>query len=69
MIQVRVLVDDLHKGHLGSDDIIRGHQQIFADNSQMKRATDTGMVSLCSSCQDTSPHMQHDILGSTCDLT
>ena len=69
MIQVQILVGDLHKGHLGSDDVIRGHQEVFANNSRMKRATDTGMVSLCSSCQDASPDMQHDLLGSTCDLT
>ena len=67
MIQVQILVGDLHKGHLGSDDVIRGHQQVFANNSRLKRATDLGMVSLCSSCQDASPDMQHDLLRSTCD--
>ena len=55
MIQVQILVGDVHKAHLGSDDVIRGHQQIFVNNSRMKRATDTGMVSLSSSCQDASP--------------
>ena len=30
MIQVQILIGDLHKGLLGSDDIIRGHQQAFA---------------------------------------
>ena len=67
MMQVPILVGDLHKGHLGSDDAIRGHQQV--NNSRMKRASDTGMVSLCSCCQDASPDMQHDLLGSTCDHT
>ena len=32
MIQVQILVGDLHKGHLGSDDVIRRHQQDFAHN-------------------------------------
>ena len=70
IIQVQILVGDLHKGHLGSDDVIQGHQQFFfTNNSRMKKATDTGMISLCSSCQDESPDMQNDLLGSTCDLT
>ena len=69
MIQVQILVGDLHKGHLDSDDVIRGHQQVFANNSRIKRATDTGMVSLCSSCRDVSPDMQHDLPGSICYLT
>ena len=60
MMQVQILVDDLYKGHLGSDDVIRGNQQVFANNSRMKIATDTGMVLLWSSCQDASPDMQHD---------
>ena len=37
MIQVQILVGDLHKGYLVSDDIIRGHQQVFANNSRLKR--------------------------------
>ena len=69
MIQVQILVGDLHKGHLGSDDVIRGQKQFFANNSGTNRATDTGVFSLCSSCQDASPDMQHDLFGSTCDLT
>ena len=69
MIQVQILVGDLHKGHPVSDGVIRGHQQVFANNSRLKRVTDVGVVSLCSSCQDTSPDMQHDLLGSTCDFT
>ena len=69
MIQVQILVGDPHKGHLGPDDVIRGHQEVFANNSRMKRATDTGMISLCSVCQDASLDMKHDLLGSTCDLT
>ena len=54
MIQVQILVGGLHKCYLGSDDVIRGHQQVFANNSQLKRSTDMGVVSLCSSCQDAS---------------
>ena len=68
MINVKILVGDLHKGHLGSDDAIQGHQQIFANNSRLERAIDMGLVSLCSSCQEASPDMQHDLLGSTGDL-
>ena len=69
MIQVQILVGDPHKGHLGSDDVIRGHEQVFADNSRLERATDMGVVSLCSSCQDASSDMQHGLLGPACDLT
>ena len=32
MIQVQILVGGLHKDHLGLDDVIRGHQQVFANN-------------------------------------
>ena len=69
MIQVHILVGDIHEGHLEPDDVTRGHQQVFANNSRLKIVTDVGVVSLRSSCQDTSPDMQHDLLGSTCDLT
>ena len=44
MIQVQILVGDLHRGHLGSYDIIRGHQQVLANNSRLKRATGMGVV-------------------------
>ena len=37
MIQLQILVDGIHKGHLGSDDVIRGHQQVFANNSRLKQ--------------------------------
>ena len=81
MIQIQILVSDLQKGHLGSDNIIRGHQRVFANNSLLKRATDwklyahwkvhnettdMGMVSLCSSCQNASHDMQHDLI---CNMT
>ena len=69
MIQVNMMVGNLQKGHLGSDDVIRGHQQAFANNSRLKRATDMGVVSLCLSCHDASTDMQQDLHGSTCDLT
>ena len=36
MIQVQSLVSDLHKSHLGSDDVIQGHHQVFANNSRSK---------------------------------
>ena len=68
MIQLQILVSGLLKGHLGSDDVIRGHQQFFANKIRLKRATDVGVVSLSLSCQDASPDMQHDFLGSTSDL-
>ena len=68
MIHLKMLIGDLHKGHLGADEVIRGHQQIFANKSRLKRATDTGLISLSLSCQDASPDMQHDLLGSACDL-
>ena len=42
MIQVPILVGDLHNGHLGSDDVIGGHQRVFANNLRLKRDTDMG---------------------------
>ena len=50
MIQVQISVGDIHKVHLGSV----GHQQVFANNSRMKRATDMSVVSLCLSCHEAS---------------
>ena len=35
MIQVQIMVGDLHTGHLGSYDVIRGHQQVLANNSRL----------------------------------
>ena len=69
MIQFQILVGDIHKRHLEWDDVIRSHQQVFVNNSRMKRTTYTGMVSLCSSCQEAPPDMQNDLLGSICELT
>ena len=37
MIQGKILVGDLHIGHLESDDVIRGRQQVFANNSRLKK--------------------------------
>ena len=57
MIQVQILVGDLHRGHVRSDDAIWGHIQLFANNSCLKRPTGRGpmgVVSLCLSCQDAS---------------
>ena len=42
MIQVQILVGDLHIGYLGSDNVILGHQQVFANNLRLKRATEWG---------------------------
>ena len=47
MIQVQTLVGDLHRGHLGSDDVIRGHQQVLDNNSPLKRSRDTLAWSHC----------------------
>ena len=44
MIHIQTLVGDLGKGHLGSDDAIRSHQQVFANNSRLKRATGIVLV-------------------------
>ena len=63
MIQAKILVGDLRKGHLGSDDVIRGHQQVFANNSRLKKAIDMGVVSLCWSCQDAPPDINMTYLG------
>ena len=41
---------------------------VFANKSRLKRATDMGVVSLSLFCHDASPDMQHDLLGSICDL-
>ena len=68
MIQVQILVGDLHRDHLGSYDVIRGYQQILANNSRLKRARDVGIASLCLYCQDASIDMQHDLFGSAFDL-
>ena len=65
MVQLQILSGDLQKRHLG---LIWCHQQVFADKSRLKRATGMGVVSLSSPCQDASPNMQHDLLGSPCDL-
>ena len=69
MIQVQILVGDLHNGHLGSDDVIRGHQRGLSLIIHELKELQTR--EWCSPCQDASPHMQHDLLGSTitCNLT
>ena len=68
MIQVQILAGDLHRGHLGSYDVIRGHQQVYANNSRLKRARDMGGVPLCLYCHDALTDMQHDLFGSAFDL-
>ena len=68
MIQVQILVDDLHRGHLGSYDVIRDYQQVFANNWRLKRATGMDVVSLCWYCHDASTDTQHELFGSTFDL-
>ena len=49
--------------------VTRGHQQIFANNSRLKRASGMGVVSLCWSCHDACTDIQHDLRCSACDLT
>ena len=44
MIQVQILVSDVDRGHLGSYDVIRSHQQVLSHNSRLKRATGMGVV-------------------------
>ena len=68
MIQVQILIGDLHRGHLGSYDVILDHQQALANNSRLKRAGDMGVVSLCLYCHDASIDMQHDLFESAFDL-
>ena len=46
----------------------RGHQQVLANSSRLKRATDISVVSLCLSCRDASTDMEHDLFRSRCDL-
>ena len=41
--------------------ITRDHQQIFANNSRLKRTRDMGKVSLCLSCHEASTDTQHDL--------
>ena len=68
MIQVQILVGDLHRGRLGSYAVIRGQQQVLANNSRLKRAREMGVVSLCLYCYDASTNIQHDLFGSAFDL-
>ena len=57
MIQVQILIGDLHKDYLGSPEVINS---FFANNVRLKGARDVGMVSLCLSCHDASNYMQHN---------
>ena len=68
MIQVQILIGDLHRGHLGSYDVILDHQQALANNLRLKRAGDMGVVSLFLCCHDASIDMQHDLFESAFDL-
>ena len=65
MIQVQILVDELHRGHLASYDVI---WQILANNSRLKRPRDMVVVSLCLYRHDAWTYMQHDLLGLTFNL-
>ena len=67
MIQIQILVSDLHRVHLGSYDVFWG-QQVLANNSRLKRARDMGAFSLCLYCHDASIDMPHDLFGSAFDL-
>ena len=42
MIQVQILVGGLHRGPLGSYDVIGSHQHVWASNSRLKRARGMG---------------------------
>ena len=66
MIQVHILVRNLHRGHLASPEVINS----FFFNSRLKRAKDTGVLSLCLSRHDTSSDTQQNqvILGSSLEL-
>ena len=66
MIQVQILVGDLHRGYLGSPEVTN---RFLLIPHCRKKAGDMAVDSLCLSCRDTSTDMQHDILGSICDLT
>ena len=50
-------------------DHLRSPTGLIANNSLLKNVRDMAVVSLCLSCRDASTDMQHDILGSKCDLT
>ena len=63
IIQVHILVCDLDRGHLGSYDVIRSHQQVLANNSRLKRATGMGVVSLWLYCHNESTDMSMSYLG------
>ena len=54
--------------YLGLHDVIRGHQQVWANNPRLKRARDMGVISLCLYCHDASTDMHHDLFGSAFDL-
>ena len=68
LIEVQILVGDLHRGHLKSSDGIRGQKQVLANNSRLKRVEDMGLVSLCLYCHDASTDIQYDLFGQTFDL-
>ena len=65
IIQVQIL-------EVAFTDVIWGHTRsptCFANNPRLKIDIDTVMVSLFSLCHHALTDMQHDLLGSTCDLT
>ena len=45
-------------------EVTRGHQSFFANNFWFRKDGDVRVVSLCSSYQEASSHMQYDLLGS-----
>ena len=69
MILVQILVGDLYEGHPGVRWRNPRSTTVFLLNSRLKIATNVGLVSLYLFCQDASTDMQHDLLGSTRDLT
>ena len=68
MMQVQISVGALHRDRLGSYGLTRGHQQVWANNSRLKRARDIGVVSLCLYFHDESTDMHYDLFGSTFEL-
>ena len=72
MIQLQILVGGLHRGNPVSPEVTKF---FFANNTRLKRSTkELGLVSLYLSFHETltntqSTNMQHDLLGTTCDLT
>ena len=66
MIQLEILLVDLHRSHLGS----QGSPKVFffASNTWLKIVRDVGVISLWLSRHEASTDMEHDLLILSCDL-